>query len=115
MEEKNKGWSEAVNLRRTGNTITKSKGTKRQTMVNKIQHRKLMIEEHERYLKRKVNSDSLPIIPKIIRDLTWLKLKYNWDSMSHRFTGGLKWDCAAHVRKSVFKTIRKYLVGHSTK
>jgi hypothetical protein len=28
--------------------LPKSKGTKRQTMVNKIQHRKLMIEQHER-------------------------------------------------------------------
>jgi len=62
MEEKNKDWSEAVNLRRTGNTITNSKGPKRQTMVNKIQHRKLMIEQHEHHLKRKVNSGSLYII-----------------------------------------------------
>jgi predicted histidine transporter YuiF (NhaC family) len=30
------------------------------------------------------------IIPKIIRDLPWLKMKYNWDYMSHRLTGGLK-------------------------
>ena len=42
-----KGKSEAVNRRRTDNTMTKTKGTKGQTTMYEILHRKLKIEKHE--------------------------------------------------------------------
>ena len=52
---------EAVN-QRTGNTLAKRKKiTKRQTMVDKVLHRKLMIahEQHELQRKHGINSDTL--------------------------------------------------------
>ena len=39
--------SEAANTRRTDNSLTKRKTTKRQTMVGKTLHRKLKIEKQE--------------------------------------------------------------------
>jgi hypothetical protein len=50
MEEKfeyTKGKSEAIIRRRTDNAMPKIKGTKGQTTIYKIQHRKLKIEEYE--------------------------------------------------------------------
>jgi hypothetical protein len=42
-----KGKSEAVNARRTDNTIAKRKGIKGKTIFCKILQRKLKIEQHE--------------------------------------------------------------------
>jgi hypothetical protein len=47
FEDKPKGKSEAVNRRRTDNTMAKTKGTKGQTTMYEILHRKLKIEKHE--------------------------------------------------------------------
>jgi hypothetical protein len=42
-----KGYSEAINRRRTDNTMIKRKRTKGQTTIYKTLHRKLTTEKHE--------------------------------------------------------------------
>jgi hypothetical protein len=43
-----KRYTEVINRRRTGNTMTKRKKDKR-TIIYKTQHRKLQIDQHERH------------------------------------------------------------------
>jgi len=49
-----KGQSEAVNQRRTDNTMTKGKSKQANTTKNKTLHRKLKIEQHEPHTKQEV-------------------------------------------------------------
>jgi hypothetical protein len=44
-----KRYTEVINRRRTGNTMTKRKKTKEQTIIYKTLHRKLQIDQHERH------------------------------------------------------------------
>ena len=48
--------SEAINIRKTENTMANRKRTKRQTIFYEVLHRKLKIAQNEPYLKRGANA-----------------------------------------------------------
>ena len=48
--------SEAINLRKTENTMANRKRTKRQTIFYKVLNRKLKIAQNEPYLKTGINA-----------------------------------------------------------
>jgi hypothetical protein len=62
-------WPEATNWRRTDNTMTKTKKTKRQTTIDKTLHRKLENEQHDPHKTTGVNSNSV-----VYCYITWIYL-----------------------------------------